>query len=101
MSRPSIRRAIAGLALAALFAAPASGASLWLTGGFAPQDLWSRAWSWFTELWAERGIAEPAAAPRNPSKIVPGTSPPPKPPPQAERPGDNDDDMGGGLDPDG
>jgi hypothetical protein len=103
MCRPSVRCAVAGLALAALLAlaAPAGAASLRPTVGLSPLALWSGAWSWFTNLWTERSIAEPAAMPQASSKMVPGNSPPPPPKPTSAGNRGGKGDQGPGVDPDG
>jgi len=78
MSQFRARRAFAGFILAALLvAAPARAA------GFSEpmlhlQDLWSRAWSWLTDLW-QAGPQEPATARPQEKDHHPG--PPPGPPP--------------------
>ena len=102
MSRPSIRRTVAGLVLAALLAtaAPARATGYQVTAGLQLGDLWSRAWSWLTDLWTGGGPAG-AATPQNHSKALPG--PPPKPPPGPPPPGlrGTNGDQGSGVDPDG
>jgi len=99
MSPPWIRRTLAGFALAMLLAnaAPVGAAALRLPDGPGLQGLWSRAWSWLTDVWTGGSPERPAAPPSH-GKEQPG--PPPKPglPPGANG---NRGDQGSGVDPDG
>ena len=102
MSRFRARRALAGWVLVALLAAAPARA-----GGFSEpalhlQDLWSRAWSWLTDLW-QTGPQEPATARPQEKDHHPG------PPPGNPNPGSHHPDppwhgggeSGPGADPDG
>ena len=103
MSRFKARRAFAGFILAALLVtAPARAA------GFSEpmlhlQDLWSRAWSWLTDLWT----AHPPDAADPQPRVKDSNGPPPGPPPGPNKPGCHprppgwNGDSGPGADPDG
>jgi hypothetical protein len=99
MSRSGIRRALAGFVLAALLvAAPARAA------GFSEpvlhlQDLWSRAWSWLTDLWT--AAPEDAATARPMEKDHHSGPPPPPRKPGCPHPPGWNGDSGPGADPDG
>ena len=103
MSRFRTRRAFAGWVLAALLAtAPARAAGV--PELVLPlQDLWSRAWSWLTDLWTAN--SEDAARPGTLEKDqLPGLPPGPPPyhpgDPPAPPPGSHGE-QGPGIDPDG
>lgn len=102
MTRLSIRRAFAGLALAALLtAAPARAAGFQLEKGLQLSDLWSRAWSWLGDFWAGTDGLKPQGC----EKSDPKPGPQPGPPPPGRRGGQTngfgDGDTGSGVDPDG
>jgi hypothetical protein len=104
MSRFRARRAFAGFILAALLvAAPARAAGFsepWLH----VQDLWSRAWSWLTDLWPAHppDAADPQARGKDSTGPPPNPPNPPDPPkPGCPRPPGWNGDSGPGADPDG
>lgn len=106
MTRLSIRRAFAGLALAALLtAAPASAAGFQVEKGLQLSDLWSRAWSWLADLWAGGDSGTGAEASRGYGKCDSKPGPPPGPPPPGRLGGQTSGlgggDDGSGIDPDG
>jgi hypothetical protein len=101
-----MRRAFAGLALAALLtAAPARAAGFQLEKGLQLSDLWSRAWSWLGDFWAGTDSGTDAEASRGYGKCDPKPGPPPGPPSPGRRGGQTsgfgDGDTGSGVDPDG
>ena len=101
MSRFRARRAFAGFILAALLlTAPAR------AGGFSEpalhlQDLWSRAWSWLTDLWTADPQGAPTARPMEKDHHHHPPGPPPGDPgcPHPHPPGGGE--SGPGADPDG
>jgi len=99
MSRFSARRALAGFVLAALLAAAPARA-----GGFSEpalhlQDLWSRAWSWLTDLWTAH--PQDALPPSTLEKDQPPGPPPQPGNPHQKPPNGWHGDQGSGIDPDG